>query len=93
MQRYRLITHLLDPASAPAAELAALYHRRWKTETAFAQLKTQLGEALALRSNTPEQRQIWLDSVLAEIAAKPSVKSRGKTHPRGIKRKMSGFPV
>ena len=41
----------------------------------------------------PEQRQIWLDSVLAEIAAEPSVKSRGKTHPRGIKRKMSGFPV
>ena len=74
-------------------ELAALYQRRWKTETAFAQLKTQLGEALALRSNTPEQRQIWLDSVLAEIAAKPSVKSRGKTHPCGIKRTMSGFPL
>ena len=92
-QRYRLITHLLDPASAPAAELAALYQRRWKIETAFAQLKTQLGCGLALRSKTPEQRQIWLDSVLAEIAAKPSVKSRGKTHPRGIKRTMSGFPV
>ena len=41
----------------------------------------------------PEQRQIWLDSVLAEIAAKPSVKSCGKTHPRAIKRTMSGFPV
>ena len=41
----------------------------------------------------PEQRQIWLDSVLAEIAAKPSVKSCGNTHPRGIKRTMSGFPV
>ena len=41
----------------------------------------------------PEQRHIWLDSVLAEIAAKPSVKSCGKTHPRGIKRKMSGFPL
>ena len=133
-------------------DLASLYQHRWKIETAFAQLKTQLGEALALRSKTPElvmqefyallmahtairglmsaaairtdqasedlsfvhtvnvlrrrlsaqaglppeppeQRQIWLDSVLAEIAAKPSVKSRGKTHPRGIKRKMSGFPL
>ena len=41
----------------------------------------------------PEQRQIWFDSVLAEVAAKPSVKSRGKTNPRGIKRKMSSFPV
>ena len=45
------------------------------------------------RAFPPEQRQIWLDSVLAEIAAKPSVKSRGKTNPRGIKRKMSGFPL
>ena len=33
-----------------------------------------------------------IDCVLSEIAAKPSVKSRGKTNPRGIKRKMSGFP-
>ena len=45
------------------------------------------------RAFPPEQRQIWLDSVLAEIAAKPSVKSRGKTNPRGVKRKMSGFPL
>ena len=45
------------------------------------------------RAFPPEERQIWFDSVLAEIAAKPSVKSRGKTHPRGVKRKMSGFPI
>ena len=30
-------------------------------------------------------------SMLMEIAAKPSVKSRGKTNPRGVKRKMSNF--
>ena len=35
-------------------ELAALYQRRWKIETAFAQLKTQLGCGLALRSKPPE---------------------------------------
>ena len=35
-------------------DLAALYQRRWKIETAFAQLKTQLGCGLALRSKTPE---------------------------------------
>jgi hypothetical protein len=28
--QYRLITNLLDPVVAPAVELAALYHRRWK---------------------------------------------------------------
>ena len=29
--------------------------------------------------------------MLMEIATKPSVKSRGKTNPRGAKRKMSNF--
>lgn len=52
---YRLITTLSDPAAAPAAELAALYHERWETETAFAELKTSLpGGRLLLRSKTPE---------------------------------------
>lgn len=52
---YRLITTLRDPATAPAAELAALYHERWESETAFAELKTSLpGGRLVLRSKTPE---------------------------------------
>ena len=49
--RYRLVTTLLDPAEAPAAELAALYHERWESEGAFAELKVSLpGERLMLRS-------------------------------------------
>ena len=48
---YRLVTTLLDPAEAPAAELAALYHERWESEGAFAELKVSLpGERLMLRS-------------------------------------------
>ena len=48
---YRLITTLLDPVAAPAAELAALYHERWEAETAFAELKVTLpGDRLMLRS-------------------------------------------
>jgi hypothetical protein len=48
---YRLVTSLLDPATAPAAELAALYHERWESEGAFAELKVSLpGERLMLRS-------------------------------------------
>jgi len=48
---YRLITTLLDPAEAPAAELAALYHERWASEGAFAELKVSLpGQRLMLRS-------------------------------------------
>ena len=52
---YRLITTLLDPESAPAPELAALYHERWEIETAFDELKTHLrGRRIVLRSRTPE---------------------------------------
>jgi hypothetical protein len=48
---YRLVTTLLDPAAAPATELAALYHERWESEGAFAELKVSLpGQRLMLRS-------------------------------------------
>jgi hypothetical protein len=48
---YRLVTTLLDPAAAPAAELAGLYHERWESEGAFAELKVTLpGRRLMLRS-------------------------------------------
>jgi hypothetical protein len=48
---YRLATTLLDPAEAPAAEVAALYHERWEAETLFAEIKVTLpGERLMLRS-------------------------------------------
>lgn len=54
-QLYRLITTILDPAEAPARELAALYHERWEIETAFDELKTHLrGAKVVLRSKTPE---------------------------------------
>jgi len=52
---YRLITTILDPVRAPAAELAALYHERWEIETALDELKTHLrGSRIVLRSKTPE---------------------------------------
>jgi hypothetical protein len=48
---YRLATSLLDPAEAPAIEVAALYHERWEAETIFAEIKVTLpGERLMLRS-------------------------------------------
>jgi IS4 transposase len=52
---YRLITTILDPALAPARELAALYHERWEIETALDELKTHLrGSRIVLRSKTPD---------------------------------------
>jgi hypothetical protein len=43
-ERYRLITSLLDPAQAPALELAQAYHERWEVEGVFDELKTHLSQ-------------------------------------------------
>lgn len=52
---YRLVTNWLDPEAAPAAELAALYHRRWKIETTFDEAKVHLLDGrTTLRSKTPD---------------------------------------
>jgi hypothetical protein len=51
---YRLITTILDPAAAPALDLAALYTQRWEIETSLDELKTHQGQpGMVLRSQTP----------------------------------------
>ena len=59
---YRLVTNILDPESAPALELAALYHERWEIEGVFDEFKTHLrSNSTVLRSKTPElvQQELW----------------------------------
>ena len=67
---YRLVTTILDPARASAADLAALYHERWEIEGALAELKTHLrGPRVVLRSKTPElARQEFWGLLLAHFA-------------------------
>jgi Insertion element 4 transposase N-terminal/Transposase DDE domain len=78
---YRLLSSLLDPARAPAAELAALYHERWGIETALAELKTHLrGAKLVLRSKTPDLvRQEFYGLMMAHFAV------RGLMHEAALK--------
>lgn len=78
---YRLLTSVLDPAQAPAAELAALYHQRWEIETALAELKTHLrGAKIVLRSKTPDLvRQEFYGLMLAHFAI------RGLMHEAALK--------
>ena len=78
---YRLLTSLLDPAQAPAAELAALYHQRWEIETALAELKTHLrGAKIVLRSKTPDLvRQEFYGLMMAHFAI------RGLMHEAALK--------
>ena len=59
---YRLLTTVLDPAAAPAGELAALYPERWELEMMLDELKThQRGPRVVLRSKTPEgvRQEAW----------------------------------
>jgi transposase IS4-like protein/DDE family transposase len=69
---YRLITTILDPAQAPAQELAALYHERWEIETALDELKTHLrGAQIVLRSKTPELvKQEFYGLLMAHFAVR-----------------------
>ncbi|MFZ2448680.1 MAG: IS4 family transposase [Syntrophobacteraceae bacterium] len=78
---YRLLTTILDPAEAPANELAALYHERWEIETALDELKTHLrGARIVLRSKTPELvRQEVYGLLLAHFAI------RGLMHEAALK--------
>lgn len=68
-ESYRLVTNWLEAEQAPAAELAALYHRRWQIETAFAEVKIQLNAQMTLRSKTPELvRQEFYALLIAHTA-------------------------
>lgn len=77
---YRLVTTLLDPIEAPAAELAIAYAQRWEIESAFDELKThQRGSKVVLRSKSPDLvlQEIWgylcchyaIRSLMSEAAA------------------------
>lgn len=57
-----VITSILDPAEATAAELAAAYHERWECEGLIDEVKThQRGPARVLRSKSPDmvRQEIW----------------------------------
>src|ERR671917_213320 len=78
---YRVLTTILDPQQAPAAELAALYHERWEIEVALAELKTRLrGARVVLRSKTPAlvRQEVW-GLLLAHFAV------RGLMHEAALK--------
>lgn len=73
----RVLTTLLDPDLYPAAELAALYAKRWIIEIAFLHLKkTVRGARRALRGQSPElaRQEAWAlllaHNMIAGLAAR-----------------------
>jgi hypothetical protein len=59
----RLITTILEPAEASAAELAAVYHERWEEESVLDEIETHIrgGADVVLRSKHAEtvRQEIW----------------------------------
>lgn len=82
--RSRLLTTLLDPAQAPAAELAALYPERGEVETALDELKTHLrGAQFVLRSKTPATvLQEFYGLLLAHYAVRGLMHEAARTADR-----------
>jgi len=72
-ETFRLLTTLLEPGLAPAAQLAALYPQRWEHEGVYDELKTHLrgGAQVILRSKTAELvRQEFFGLMLAHHAVR-----------------------
>lgn len=61
VRRYELITTLLDPLEASAAELGELYRQRWQAELDLRSLKQSLGMH-HLRCQSPEmaRKELWV---------------------------------
>jgi hypothetical protein len=76
-----LITNLLDHETAPAMELAELYHERWEIELSFDEIEThQLAQDRVLRSRTPElvKQEIW-GLLLTHYAIRHTMKDAADT--------------
>ncbi|MHB8188581.1 MAG: IS4 family transposase [Dermatophilaceae bacterium] len=60
---FALVTTMVDPAQAPAGDLAGLYQQRWQAETGIADLKTTQrgGPDAVLRSKKPAmvEQEFW----------------------------------
>lgn len=59
---YRLVTTIMDPVTAPAKDLAILYHERWDIEGFLKQIKSvQLNGDKIFRSKSPDgvRQEFW----------------------------------
>lgn len=74
---YRLLTNLLDPAMAPAHELARLYTERWEVETSYKELKAHQSRGLPFRSHTEAgvRQEFWTHCLLYNITRQLAYKA------------------
>src|SRR6266446_4896637 len=72
----RLWTSLLDPAAAPALELARVYASRWEHELYFRELKRQLRHTALLQSHTVETGAQEIAALIVASAVLASERAR-----------------
>jgi hypothetical protein len=79
----RLWTTLLDPITAPAQELAALYARRWEQELYFRTVKRHLRKTDLLQSHTVETgaQEIAAIVLASAVLADERVRAGGEDAP------------
>ena len=83
---YRLVTTLIDPDRAPAAEPAALYHG-WEIETVIG------GRFRSTPRFPPRRRVAFHDVFVDEILEETVSSSRRCSNSRAVKRKVGKFPI
>jgi hypothetical protein len=78
-QELRLWTSLLEPKSAPAAQLMELYPRRWEHELYYRELKRQLRKSEVLQSHTLETGAQEIAAVVLASALLARARARAAT--------------
>jgi hypothetical protein len=89
---YRLVTTIMDPAIAPAKELAILYHERWDIEGFLKQIKSvQLNSDKIFRSKSPDgvRQEFWAHLAVhyATTCVQVDAAARAKVDPNRISHK------
>lgn len=82
VERYRLLTTLIDHRRYPAAELVRLYHQRWEIETTYAELKSTILGGRVLRARTPDGIDQEVYALLVTYQAlRTAIADATATHP------------
>ena len=89
---YRLVTTIMDPVTAPAKDMAILYHERWDIEGFLKQIKSvQLNNDKIFRSKFPDgiRQEFWAHLAVhyATTCVKVDAAARAKVDPDRISHK------
>jgi hypothetical protein len=73
---------------------AALKHKKDPDDISFKGAVCAIERVLRQAAGAPpDQMKAWMDGLLKELALAKRHRGTGKSNPRGVKKKMSNFPV